>query len=74
MRCSICKDGETKPGVATVTLERGGVTLLIRNVPAEICDVCGEKYYSEAAVGKMRRELEAAEKAGEELQVRSYAA
>lgn len=74
MKCCICKDGETKPGTTTVTLERSGVTLLIRNVPAEICDVCGEKYHSAATTAEMRRELEAAERAGKELQVRLYAA
>ena len=73
MKCNICKDGETKPGVTTVTLERSGVTLVIRNVPAEICDVCGEKYYDEKTVAEMRREFEAAERAGEEVQIRSFA-
>ena len=74
MKCFICKHGQTKPGLSTVTLERSGVTLLIRNVPTEICDECGERYYSEATTRAMRLELEAAEKVGKDLQVRSYAA
>ena len=74
MKCVICKHGETAPGRATVTLERGGITLLIRNVPAEICEVCGERYFSEATTAQLRNALESAESAGEELQVRSFAA
>ncbi|WP_419638865.1 type II toxin-antitoxin system MqsA family antitoxin, partial [Thiolapillus sp.] len=41
MECVICKTGETRPGHVTVTLQREGVTLLIKDVPAEICDNCG---------------------------------
>ena len=44
MKCVICKMGETQSGKATVTLERDGTTLVIKNVPAEICANCGEEY------------------------------
>lgn len=42
MMCVICKNGETKPGKATVILERGEVTLVIKGVPAEVCSNRGE--------------------------------
>ena len=74
MKCAICKHGETTTGTTTVTLERGGVTLVVRNVPAEICDVCGERYFSEETSAELRQVLEAAETSGGELHVRSYAA
>jgi YgiT-type zinc finger domain-containing protein len=67
MKWFTCKDGETSPGVATVTLERSGVTLLIRNVPADTCDVCGERYHSEGTTAELRRELESAERVGEDF-------
>jgi hypothetical protein len=34
MKCVICKQGETRPGAATVTLEREGTVLVVRSVPA----------------------------------------
>jgi len=34
MRCVICKQAETQPGKATVTLERDGLTLVVKGVPA----------------------------------------
>jgi YgiT-type zinc finger domain-containing protein len=74
MKCAICHDGETHPGIMTVTLERSGVTLVIKNVPAEVSDVCGEKNLAEKTVKELREELEAAEAQGAEVQVRSYAA
>ena len=48
MKCVICKHGNTEPGYATVTLERGGTVLVIRDVPAQICSECGEYYLDTA--------------------------
>ncbi len=45
MRCSICREGRTRP---------------VRHVPAEVCENCGEEYVDEATaaaawkVGKRR--------------------
>ena len=46
MKCTLCRQGETKPGLTTVTLERGPTIVVIKQVPAEICDICGEYYLS----------------------------
>jgi YgiT-type zinc finger domain-containing protein len=46
MKCAICRNGEAVAGKTTVVLEREGSTLLFRNVPAQICDNCGEEYVS----------------------------
>ncbi|HEY8324639.1 MAG: type II toxin-antitoxin system MqsA family antitoxin [Ktedonobacterales bacterium] len=74
MTCVICKSGETAPGVTTVVLQRGETTIVIKLVPAEICDTCGEYYLSEETT---RRVLELAENAiaqGAEIEVLRYAA
>jgi len=34
MKCVICRNGETRSGAATVTLQRGGVTVVIKGVHA----------------------------------------
>ena len=44
MNCVICKHGETRPGKTTVTLERKATTVVIKNVPAQVCSNCGEEY------------------------------
>ncbi|MBV8362877.1 MAG: YgiT-type zinc finger protein, partial [Deltaproteobacteria bacterium] len=36
MKCVVCKHGDTRPGSTTVTLERGGGTLVVKSVPARI--------------------------------------
>jgi YgiT-type zinc finger domain-containing protein len=40
MTCLICKTGIYKPGKVTVKLERDSAIVLIKEVPAEVCDTC----------------------------------
>ncbi len=47
MKCIICKFGETNAGKVMVTLHRREATIIIKGVPAEICDNCGEYYLSD---------------------------
>jgi len=47
MKCAICKYGICVPGTITVTLERGSTIVVIRQVPAQVCNTCGEEYVSE---------------------------
>ena len=63
---------ETAPGTATVTLERGDALLVVRGVPAEVCDVCGEEYIDEAATSRLLKVADEAVKAGVQVDVREY--
>ena len=44
LKCLICKQGETLPGTATVTLERESLPLVTKGIPAPVCAVGGEEY------------------------------
>ena len=44
MTCVICKNGETEPGTTTSTLERDSTIVLIKDIPAKVCNNCGEAY------------------------------
>ena len=70
----ICKNGETHSGNATVTLERGGTTLVVKGVPARVCANCGEEYVDEAITAKLLNTEEEAVRAGVQVDVREYAA
>ena len=74
MRCPICKHGERAPGSATVTLTRDGLTLVVKGVPASVCNNCGEEYVTEEATELLLQTAEAALRAGVQLEVRQYAA
>lgn len=74
MKCVICKHGETKPGMSTVVLDRDGITLVLRNAPAEVCQTCGEAYFSEEVTDHVLKIAEQAACAGAHVDVRDYAA
>lgn len=74
MKCVICKHGETKPGLVTVTLERDECIIVLKKVPAEICDNCGEYYLSDAVTEQVLEKAELAITKGVELEIIRYAA
>ncbi len=74
MQCVICRHGETRPGIATVTLERDGMTLVIKRVPAQVCANCGEEYFDEAITEHLLAIVDQAARAGVQVDVREYVA
>ena len=74
MKCVICKQGQTEKGLTTVTLERGRTTVVIKDVPADICENCGEYYLSEDITEKVQSLAEQAFQHGAEIEVLRYAA
>ena len=74
MTCVICKNGETRPGTATVTLEREGATVVIKGVPARVCKNCGEEYVDEGITARLMKTAEEAVRAGVQVDVRTYEA
>jgi YgiT-type zinc finger domain-containing protein len=74
MNCSLCRNGTTKAGHVTVTLERGGTTVVLRDVPAEVCENCGEYYLSKDVTERVLAQGEKAVAAGAEVEIIRYAA
>ena len=74
MRCVICKQGEIRPGTATVMLERNGMTLVVKSVPARVCENCGEEYVDEDITARLLREAEDAARSGVQVDIRGYVA
>jgi YgiT-type zinc finger domain-containing protein len=73
MKCVICKQGQTAPGTTTLTLERGGLTLVVKNVPAQVCPNCGEAYVAEDATAQVLKTAEQMARAGTQVDIRQYA-
>ena len=74
MKCSICKHGETEPGHVTVTLERGNTVVVIKDVPAQVCQDCGEYYLDQATTARLLEQAEGAVRRNVEMEVLRYAA
>jgi YgiT-type zinc finger domain-containing protein len=53
MTCLICRTSATRAGATTVTREKGATTVVLKNVPAEICHNCGEYYLDDAMTDRV---------------------
>jgi YgiT-type zinc finger domain-containing protein len=74
MMCIVCKQGGTRPGATTVVLQRGGATVVINEVPARVCENCGEEYLDEQVAEKVLAAAEASARAGVRVEIREYVA
>lgn len=72
--CCICKHGDIVRGTITSTFERNGTTVVIKSVPAGVCNNCGEEYLEEVTTAKMLAMAEVIAAKGSEVEVVSYAA
>lgn len=74
MTCVICQYGDTEPGTTTVALTRGETTIVIRDVPAQICTTCGEEYVDAVTGRRLSQIAEKAVNEGVQVDVRRYQA
>ncbi len=64
MKCALCRTGETKPGKTTETYEIGSAIVVLRGVPADVCQQCGEAYTDEATTRQLEKIVDQARRAG----------
>ena len=57
-----------------MTLEREGLILVVKGVPARICENCGEEYVEEAEATRLLTSADEALRAGVKVDVREYVA
>lgn len=74
MKYNICKTGETHPGTTTITLQRDNSVLVIRVVPAEIFENCGEYNLSEATASRVYADADTTARRHVEVEIQRYAA
>jgi hypothetical protein len=55
-------------------LERNGMTLVVKSVPARVCENCGEEYVDEDVTARLLREAEDAARSGVQVDIREYVA
>lgn len=58
MKCITCRIGDTEPGTTTVTLKQDATIVVFKNVPADICQLCGEAYTDEDVTERLLHILE----------------
>ena len=53
-----------KPGTTTSRFDRGGLELVVRRVPADVCDACGEAVMTDDVARRVEAMATAAERSG----------
>lgn len=74
MKCTICKHGTLEEGFVTVTLERDSTLLIFKNVPARVCETCGEELITAEVNKTLLRRAEEEFHRGVQLELLEYAA
>lgn len=54
-KCYLCQQGNIEKKIVTVEREWEGKKIIIENVPAEVCDQCGEKYFDPDTTLKLEK-------------------
>lgn len=70
--CRQCPEGTYERGTVTETLERGDTVVVVKDVPALVCDVCGNSLLAAEEVERLQNILDRAEAEGVELESRRY--
>jgi len=73
MKCIVSHHGQTQPGTTTVTFHRDGQTVVVNDVPAEVCENCSEAYLAEAVTEQLLAMAAEARSAHARVLVRPFA-
>lgn len=74
MDCVFCKRGDRKPGKVMHSFQQGETIVVIKDIPADVCDFCGEAYFSSEVIEIIERLIDDAVRKGVEVEVLRYAA
>lgn len=70
--CFYCKCSTTIPSHTTHVVTLNNCIIIIKNVPCEECEQCGEKYYSDEVMEKLEIMVERARALASEIFVTEY--
>ena len=72
MTCVACKSKSMRDGTTTITVERGAMVLVVRHVPAQVCEQCGEEYIAGEVQERLEKLVDRAEGEGVQFAVRDF--
>jgi len=70
--CVVCENGTLAVSTFTKTREQDGTTLIVKDVPALLCDTCGDVTYTRAIGRRLDALLDAAVAADRPTIVQSF--
>jgi YgiT-type zinc finger domain-containing protein len=70
--CPLCRVGDRIAGTTTITLTRDDTTIVIRQVPAQVCATCGEASIDQEIALELEQLAELAIVSGVRYELRDY--
>ena len=74
MTCVICKSGHYQDGFTTIVLTKKEAVVIIKQVPALLCDQCGDYILSSEISKQVLAIAERAYSQGSEVEIRRFVA
>ncbi|MFW5923155.1 MAG: type II toxin-antitoxin system MqsA family antitoxin [Planctomycetota bacterium] len=71
-KCPIC-GGEMEGGETTFSVELGFGVVVVRHVPARVCQICGESWIEDSTAERLERIVDSARREKSEVEVLAYA-
>ncbi len=71
--CMFCKCDSVKSSLTTHVVNYNGAIIVIKNVPCEECEQCGEKYCTDEVAEKIEKLVDLAKQMMQEIAVLDYA-
>lgn len=68
MKCAIC-GGSVKHGKTTVSVDTGDGVVVVRDVPARVCNQCGEDWLTDESAAKVEKIVQRARKEKSQIEV-----
>ncbi len=70
--CMFCKCDTVKDSVTTHVVNYRNCIIVIKNVPCEECEQCGEKFYTDEVTERLEELVSAAKRLMQEISVIDY--
>lgn len=70
--CMFCKCDTATPSLTTHVVNYNGAIIVIKNVPCEECEQCGEKFYTDDVAEKLEKMVDIAKQMMQEIAVLDY--
>lgn len=70
--CMFCKCDTVTPNLTTHVVNYNGTIIVIKNVPCEECEQCGEKFYTDDVAENLEKMVNTAKQMMQEIAVLDY--
>ena len=70
--CMFCKCDTVTPSLTTHVVNYNGAITVIKNVPCEECEQCGEKFYTDDVAENLEKMVNTAKQMMQEIAVLDY--